>query len=144
MLYEIVENFKSKLFFLLHKNDTFVPAGTEPISASAFSSNSSSAFSFKDLDFKNFNFKEIDFNTKRLIVLGIVALISLVAMLKISSNYSSFTTARNNYRLSQDNKKDVDGWTEFIENRKKILSTKKTTTDITTDLNNSVIKEPML
>ena len=88
MMYEHFERLKEKLFWLRHRDDPFVPAGTTPLSEpSASSSFSSSSFNLSSL-------KDLSFETKRLLVLAATFLAAFLMLGILKSNYASYSSAR--------------------------------------------------
>lgn len=88
MMYEHFERLKEKLFWLRHRDDPFVPAGTTPLSEpSASSSFSSSSFNLSSL-------KDLSFETKRLLVLAVTFLAAFLMLGILKSNYASYSSAR--------------------------------------------------
>lgn len=119
-MYEYIENLKAKFLLFKHRNDQFVPAGTTKITEAKVQ-NQTSSFSFPNL--KSINLKSLDFNTKRLIVLGAVTIFSLITILALTNNYSTFLAERKAYRLSQDREGSLDAWDEYVANKRKAQTT---------------------
>ena len=119
MFYEYIENLKTKFYYFRHKNDQFIPAGSEfyntPKTSSAPSENFSTSFSttnstnpFKTYSFsdklnlkrvKDFKIQKLDHTTRSIILLLIIALISFFSLALITKNYNSFVSAKKAYLL---------------------------------------------
>ncbi len=117
MFYEYIENLKARLYFLRHKDDEFVPAGSEPIQEAK---TTSSGFSFDSI--KNFNLKEMSFETKRLLVLAAVFLVAIIGVGKLSANLNSFRAERDAYRKAHAVEKTEDAWDKYKKEKSKLMA----------------------
>ncbi|MBQ7802651.1 hypothetical protein IJ380_02210 [Candidatus Saccharibacteria bacterium] len=118
MFYEYIENLKARLYFLKHKDDAFVPAGTDPVA----SPEPEPRFSF---DLKSFNPKEMSFETKRLIVLAAVFIVSLISVGMLSSNLNAFRAERDAYRATHQTSNKENAWDTYKEEKAKQIAPKE-------------------